>query len=123
MNLAQSAAAIALNATLAVAGVGITYTQGGVSSQPLTATVGKTEYEINDGATIVETWTSRDYLLPASSLVIANTVRKPAKGDTIQEVIAGQTHTFTVLAPDGKPIAEFMDRGQTWLRIHTKQTA
>jgi hypothetical protein len=82
-----------------------------------------TEYELDDGTGIIETWTSRDYLIAVADLVINGVPTLPAKGHTITEVINGLSKVFTVLAPPGKQVYEFSDRGQTAFRVHTQETA
>lgn len=87
------------------------------------AGVAETTYELDDGERVVETWTSRDYLVAVSDLVLNGVPTQPAKGHSITEVINGNSKVFTVLAPTGKQVFEYSDRGQTAFRIHTKETA
>lgn len=89
----------------------------------LVAGAADTEYEIDDGSGIVETWISRDYLVAVADLVINGAPAVPVKGHTITETINGLPKVFTVLAPSGKQVFEYSDRGQTSFRIHTKETA
>ena len=44
---------------------------------PVQATIGKTEFEIDDGSGIVERFQSRDYLIHAADLVLAEVSRCP----------------------------------------------
>lgn len=86
------------------------------------AGVAETTYDIDDGSGIVETWTARDYLIAVSDLVLNGVLTLPAQGHTVTETINGTSKTFTVLAPSGKQVFEYSDRGQTSFRVHTQET-
>jgi hypothetical protein len=116
----QLALAGALASVRAAAGISIVYSDG---AHPVTinAGVGQTLFEIADGEVIVETWTSRAFLMARADLVLNNVAVLPAKGHTIVATINGVSKTFAVLAPQGKQVYEFSDPGQTQLRVHTKE--
>lgn len=122
MSLLSQALAGALASVRAVAGVPITVARGNTTSSTITAGVGATEYEIEDSGVIVETWTSRDYLIAKADYKPTGTPSNPAKGDVISDTVNGVAKKFTVLAPQGKPVFEYSDPNQTQLRVHTKET-
>lgn len=118
----DNAIAGALTSIRQVDGRSIVYSDGTHQVTIPLAAVSETTYEIDDGERVVETWTSRDYLVAVSDLVLNGAPAVPAKGHTITEVINGATKVFTVMAPKGKQAFEYSDRGQTTFEIHTKET-
>ncbi|MDE2100058.1 MAG: hypothetical protein KGL39_22580 [Patescibacteria group bacterium] len=122
MSLLAQAFAGGLASLRSVAGVPITVTRGANTSATITAGVGSTEYEIEDSGVVVETWTSRDYLIAKTDYAPTGTPSNPAKGDIIADTVNGVSKRFTVLAPQGKPVFEYSDPNQTQLRVHTKET-
>src|SRR6185295_7740130 len=124
MSVFENAIAGALASIRQVAGTTVQYSDG--VHPPITLVdvgVGETVYELDDGNSVVETWTSRDYLVNAADLALADVPFLPATGHTITEVINGISKTFTLLAPPGKQVFEYSNRSQTAYRIHTQQTA
>ena len=123
----MSAFSTAITAGLAtvrqITGMTVTISSAGQTGAPITAGVGSTEYEIDDGGAVIETWTSRDYLILATDYAPAGAPALPQKGDIISETIAGAVRQFAVLAPQGKPVFEFSDRNRGALRVHTKEVA
>ena len=87
------------------------------------ATIGKTEFEIDDGSGIVERFQSRDYLIHAADLVLGGSESLPEPGDRIQETQGGQTFTYEVMAPGDQPCWRYSDPFRRLLRIHTKHVA
>ena len=53
----------------------------GVEQMPVKATVGKTEFELDDGSGVVVRVQSRDYLIQAADLVLGGSETLPAAGD------------------------------------------
>ena len=119
----QSAVAAALATAIQVTGVSITYSDGVHSVVIAKAGVNDWKYDIDDGSQILTTWTARDYMLPASAIVLAGVTTLPARNHTITEVINGVTHTFGVLFPAGEPVYKFVDPGRTILLIHTREVS
>lgn len=103
-------------------GVSITYRRGS-DTVALTATVGTELLRITESDGRVRTLrTERDYLITAADLVINSAVTTPARGDLIDETIAGVTKRFTVLSPGGQePAWRYSDRRRVRLRVHTKE--
>jgi hypothetical protein len=126
MSLFDTAISGALGTIRQICGNPVAYLQGGTTpiDQPsIRAGIAATEWELDDGGTVVETWTSRDYLIAASDLTVGGKLITPAKGDQINETINSIPRTFEVMAPQGKPVFSFSDRGMTQLRVHTKEVA
>ena len=122
MSLLNQAIAGGLGTIRKIAGVTVTVTRGAQSSNPLNAGIGSTTYELDDGESIVETWTARDYLIAVADYQIPfGTPTLPQQGDVIAETVNGVAKTFAVLVPEGKQAFEFSDVGQTQLRVHTKE--
>jgi hypothetical protein len=93
----------------------VTYSRGGDSVQ-LTATVGRTEFQVDDGYGVIQTWQSRDYLIAAADLVLGGVTIRPQRGDRITD---GGT-VYEVLAPGKEDVFRFSDPYGVTLRIHTK---
>jgi hypothetical protein len=119
----QSTIAAALGTIRKLSGVPVVYSDGVFTANIAAAGVGLTEYQLDDGGEIVETWTARDYLIATSDIVLNGVPTLPKKGHTIVETINGVPVTHTVLAPAGKQVYSFSDSGETQLRVHTQETA
>ena len=87
------------------------------------ATIGKTEFEIDDGSGILQRIQSRDFLIQAADLVLAGVTTLPVAGDRIRETQGTQTFVYEVLAPGNEPHYRFSDPFRKLLRIHTKHVA
>lgn len=101
-----------------VAGVPVTYRQGGVSVE-VTAVVGKHPFRVDEpegGALYIET---RDYLVAQADLVHAGQPIEPRDGDRIEE--AGRV--YQVVSVGGEPPYRWSDPAQQELRIHTQLVA
>jgi hypothetical protein len=94
--------------------------QRGANQVAVQATIGKTEFEIDDGTGIIQRVQSRDYLIQAADLQLAGLVTLPRAGDRIRERVAEQTFVYEVLAPGNEPPYRYSDPFRKLLRIHTK---
>lgn len=92
----------------------------GLASVEVLATVGRTEFEVDDGSGLLTRIESRDYLVTAADLVLAGELVTPQRGDKIRETLAGAIEVYEVMAPAGSPEARYSDPYQTAWRIHTK---
>ena len=106
----------------AYAASAVTYWRGGSSVQ-VQATVGKTVFDVETAAGVVETIESRDFLILAADLVLGGSVRLPKRGDLIKEMAGSETLVYEVLAPGGEPPWAYSDPWRKTLRIHTKHVA
>ena len=89
----------------------------------LQATIGKTEFEIDDGSGVLQRVESRDYLVPTAALRLAGVQTLPIVGDRIRETQGSRTFVYEVLAPGKEPHYRYSDPFRTLLRIHTKLVA
>ena len=102
----------------------IVYIRGG-ERLTLSATIGETSYEVDSGAGqgLVE-FTSRDFIIPAASLILGGSVAEPLPGDRIEHTADGQTQYYEVASPvGGGRVFRYSDPYRLLLRIHTKRIA
>lgn len=85
----------------------------GAASIPVAATLGKTAFELDDGAGAVLRVESRDYLILAAEL----TIGLPEPGDQIID----QGVVYAVMPFGNEPAWRYSDGYRRTLRIHTKQ--
>ena len=97
------------------AGTAITYARGG-SSVALTATVGRTPFEVQEGMVWLE-YDSRDFMIATASLILNGSVTLPASGDTITD----PTGTYMVSVPSPLSLYESIGPDGTVLKIHTRK--
>ena len=98
----------------------VTYHRG-TDSVPLHATVGKTDYEVEDEYGFCVKAEVVDFLIRADDLVMAGQKTLPQLGDQIRFTRGEQIMVFEVMALAGQSCWRYSDSfGQT-LRIHTKQ--
>lgn len=113
-----SAGASWLSAQLkANAGDVVTYGRNGIGAT-ITATVGRSAFEMAGQGGVMERWESRDYLVSAADLPFG----EPRRGDTIAEIRNGETVVYEVASPRGVPEWHYGDAFRTIVRIHTVQT-
>jgi len=93
----------------------------GASSVAAPATVGRTVFEVDDGAGVLMRVESRDYLVLAAHLVLDGQATVPQRGDRIRETEGTQTFVYEVMAPGKEPPWRYSDPFRKTLRIHTKQ--
>ena len=102
----------------------VTYQRGdpgsGVSSVDVLATIGRTEFEVDDGAGALLKVESRDYLILTADLVLDGQQTPPKQGDFILETVGTTTYVYEVMAPGGAPHYRHSDPYRQTLRIHTK---
>jgi hypothetical protein len=129
-NLFDSALNFADAALQGNAGVSVVYSRkllgvwtalgtGGV----ITATVGKTLFELTDDQGFLTKFESRDFLIPVADLLLAAVATLPLAGDRISEVQGGTTYTYEVMGPGNEPAFRYSDDFRKLLRIHTKLIA
>ena len=93
----------------------------GDDSVTVNATVGRTEFEIDDGSGVLQRIEARDFLIAAGDLVLAGQAALPQRGDRIKESQNGTVYVYEVMAPGQEPHYRFSDPYRKLLRIHTKQ--
>ena len=100
----------------------VSYSRDGNAIPAVAATVGKTEFEIDNGFGVVERWQSRDFLILAEDLDFGLGVTFPERGDKIREIQGSTTFVYEVMSPPGQDFFRYSDQFRQTLRIHTKQT-
>jgi len=90
----------------------------GSSSTSVTASIGHSNFEIDDGFGVQ--WVrTRDFLIKASDYAIDASVVEPDHGDEIDEVRGTVTHTYRVRQFGDNPVFHPSDGGEKILRVHT----
>lgn len=99
-----------------VAGVAVTYRRGEASVE-LTAVVGQTPTERDDGTGTIVRSTVRDYLIAVSDLVLSGEVTTPQRGDRIEEPSG---HVYEVMPVGSEPAWRYSGPGRDVFRVHTR---
>jgi len=97
----------------------VTYLRGN-DSVNVAATIGRTEFEQADEYGVVHRTESRDFLITAADLVLADKPVLPQAGDRIRETAGEQVFVYEIMAPGGEPPFRYSDPYRRALRIHTK---
>ncbi len=92
----------------------------GADNVSVQATIGRTEFEVVDGAGYASNVEARDFLIRTVDLVLNSQQTLPVKGDRIKETNGTTTYTYEVMAPGGEPVFRFSDPQRKTLRVHTK---
>ena len=100
----------------------VTYKRG-AETIVVSATIGRTVFEIDDGVGVSTQYEARDFLILAQELVLGGERTLPQRGDRIQETVGDQTIEYEVLAPGKEPCWRYSDPFRKTLRIHTKQVS
>lgn len=101
------------------ASVDVVYERG-AEQVPVKATIGKTEFELDDGSGVVVRIQSRDYLIHAADLQLSGSPALPVAGDRIRETQGDKTFVYEVMAPGNEPHFRYSDTFRKLLRIHSK---
>lgn len=100
----------------------VTYFRG-AEQVTVQATIGKTEFEIDDGSGIIVRSQSRDFLIQATDLQLGGVETLPVAGDQIRETQGLNTFVYEVMAPGNEPPYRYSDPFRKLLRIHSKHVA
>lgn len=98
----------------------VTYERG-IDSAAVSATVGRTVFEVDNGQGVLERIESRDFLMLAADLLLGGSPALPQRGDRIRETQGATTYVYEVMAPGKEPEWRWSDAYRKTLRIHTKQ--
>jgi len=98
------------------AGITISYSRGTMIIAGITATVGRSPYNIMDGDVMIA-YESRDYIIKKSDLQLAGLQFTPQSGDRITESDGG---VYEVSIPKPLNVFESIGPDGTVFRIHTK---
>jgi hypothetical protein len=93
----------------------------GSQTASVSATIGKTTFEVDDGYGMLVRSESRDFLVLASDLVLGGSPAFPQRGDKIQQTDGEMTFNYEVTAPGKEPCWRWSDSFHKTLRIHTKE--
>ena len=74
----------------------VTYARG-ISTAVVKATIGRTEYETDDGQVVRTEFTDRDFLILAADLILNGLARLPEEGDQIRETQGTSVLIFEVM--------------------------
>ncbi|HHK41649.1 MAG TPA: hypothetical protein ENJ50_04445 [Planctomycetaceae bacterium] len=97
----------------------VTYERG-IDTVSLSATVGRTVFEIDDGRGVIQRHEARDFLVLADDLVLAGSKTLPQAGDRVRETQGTTVFVYEVMAPGNEPVWRYSDPYRKTLRIHTK---
>ena len=97
----------------------VTYERG-IDTVSLSATVGRTLFEIDDGHGVIQRHEARDFLVLADDLVLAGSKTLPQAGDRVRETQGTTVFVYEVMAPGNEPVWRYSDPYRKTLRIHTK---
>jgi hypothetical protein len=92
----------------------------GALSVPVSATIGRTTFEVADDYGVLERYHSRDFLVPVEELLLGDRRVMPERGDRIQEMQDGVAFVYEVTAPGKDPPWRYSDLYRRTYRIHTK---
>lgn len=85
------------------------------------ATVGRTEFQVDDGqgSTRIE-HSDRDFLLLAGEFFLNGRLAEPRPGDRVEEFSSEGHFIYEVMAPAGLPVWRYDDPYRQMIRVHTK---
>lgn len=92
----------------------------GGASVTAQAVIGQTTFQVESAQGVAIDFQSRDYLIPAASLVLDGQIVSPREGDLIIESDGGQDYVYEVLAVGTEPAARYSGLYRSRWRIHTK---
>ena len=94
----------------------VTYVRGAASVQ-VRATIGRTEFQTDDGEAVRIRFTDRDFLILTNDLVLAGNPTQPERGDKVRETQGNSAFVFEVMN------WRYSDPYRQTLRIETKLVA
>ena len=90
-------------------------------SVTLSATLGATTHEFEEVGGVLEQFTSRDFIVRASDLVLDGAAVTPQRNDRIEVTLNGTLSVYEVVAPTGMECWKWSDPYKQAYRIHTKE--
>ncbi|MDA8745269.1 hypothetical protein N9N28_11595 [Rubripirellula amarantea] len=97
----------------------VTYQRDEVSVE-LPATIGKSEYEQDDGEGVITRAQVRDFLINTKDLLQSPIGTWPRRGDRILEADGDTTFVYELMSIGNEPPWRYSDPFRVKLRIHTK---
>jgi hypothetical protein len=98
----------------------IVYVRGSRSAE-VSATIGKTTFEVDDGYGVLVRHESRDFLVLVTDLLLGGGLTEPQRGDRVHETQNGTVYIYEVAAPGKEPCWRYSDAYRKTFRVHTKQ--
>lgn len=98
----------------------VSITRGGSTTSAVSARVGSTPFEVDDGDGMTLSVEAVDWLIAAAAYRIAGVVTLPAHGDLIRRTLGSTVYVYEVLPMGSEPCFRFSDRDRSRLRIHSK---
>jgi len=89
----------------------------------ITATFGRSEFQVEAADTVRIEHTDRDFIFPAEALILGGRLAAPQQGDriTVVEQEHGDGQLFEVLPADGKQCFRQCDPTGHLIRVYTKR--
>ena len=87
----------------------------------VSATIGRTMFEVDDGCGVLVQHESRDFLILAADFVLDDQPILPQRGDQVREAQGNTTFVYEVMAPGNGPCWRYSDAFRRTFRVHTKQ--
>ncbi|MBB3205448.1 hypothetical protein FHS27_001248 [Rhodopirellula rubra] len=97
----------------------VTYQRDDLSVE-LPATIGKSEYEQDDGEGVITRAQVRDFLINTKDLLASPIGTWPRRGDRILETEGDTTFVYELMSIGNEPPWRYSDPFRVKLRIHTK---
>ena len=94
----------------------------GNSSVQVAATIGRSTFEVDNGAGGLLRLESRDYLILPDDLVLLEQAIKPREGDRITETVGSGTIVYEVARFGSEPCWRY-DQQRTRMIVHTRQVS
>ncbi len=90
----------------------------------LDATLGRTEYQENDGEGVVTKWTDCDFIFPAEQLALGGKRTEPQEGDEVHVLDKNDsiTRTYEVMPIPDQQCFRYCDSFRHGIRVHAKLT-
>ena len=87
------------------------------------AVPGTSSSDVLDADGALTKYTSRDWLIESSDLVLSRTAITPREGDTVTEYVGDSKYVYTVNKVPGSECFDWCGTEHARFRIHTKQTS
>ena len=100
----------------------VTY-QRGNDTVVVSASIGRTIFDVDNGFGVVERTETRDFLVLTDDLVLGGAGTLPERGDRVRETQGTTTFVYEVMAPGKEPHWRYSDPYRKSLRIHTKHVS
>ena len=103
----------------AVAGKKVKYARGS-DFVWINAARGNTQFSVDEENSFRIEYEEKEFLIGADDLVLAGSVVKPQRGDSITEEYGNKTFTYTVIETTADDVWAWSDAGKSTLRVFTK---